>query len=133
MIGLAFKNNEGFAWDDLRVYAPLSLSFVFTIIFVLVEGYYAVEPVMPLRLLAMRNGIFVSGINFTLSMVSFSVLYFYPMFFEIVKGQSASLAGSHLLPNSIALSFGSLGAGYVSLGFPKGIFLLTHFLSSTVD
>ena len=41
------------------------------------------------------------------------ILYFYPQFFEIVKQKSASEAGAHLLPNSIALSVGSLFAGWV--------------------
>ena len=93
---------------------------------------------MPLRLLKTRNGLFVAFANLTLSWVSFSILYFYPLFFEIVKQNSASragkgflfptpfrtpsavadfrllCAGAHLLPNSIALSVGSLFAGYVS-------------------
>lgn len=98
---------------------------------------------MPLRILKDRNGLFVALINFTVSFVSFSVcptfcpaivllssarpalslltplssswqiLYFYPQFFEIVKQKSASEAGAHLLPNSIALSVGSLFAGWV--------------------
>jgi hypothetical protein len=58
--------------------------------------------------------IFPPQINFTLSWVSFSVLYFFPMFFEVVKLLPASAAGMHLLPNSVALSIGSLFAGYVS-------------------
>jgi MFS family permease len=35
------------------------------------------------------------------------------MFFEIVKQQTASRSGAHLLPNSVALSCGSLFAGYM--------------------
>lgn len=42
------------------------------------------------------------------------MLYFFPMFFEVVKLLPASAAGMHLLPNSVALSIGSLFAGYVS-------------------
>jgi hypothetical protein len=57
---------------------------------------------------------FVGLINFTVSFVSFSILYFYPQFFEIVQQKTASQAGAHLLPNSVALSIGSLFAGYVS-------------------
>lgn len=48
---------------------------------------------MPLRLLKTHNGLFVAFVNLTLSWVSFSILYFYPLFFEIVKQNSASRAG----------------------------------------
>jgi len=65
-----------------------------------------------------RNGLWVGLINFTVSFVSFSILYFYPQFFEIVQQKTASQAGAHLLPNSVALSIGSLFAGYVSFPFP---------------
>jgi hypothetical protein len=62
-----------------------------------VESYHAVEPVMPLRLLRMRNGMFVAAVNFFMSCVSFSVLYFLPMWFEVVLGQSAAQSGSLLI------------------------------------
>lgn len=41
-------------------------------------------------------------------------MHSYPSFFEVVKGTTAGGAGAHLVPNSIALSVGSLGAGFVS-------------------
>jgi hypothetical protein len=130
LFALSFKNNDNLPWEDPLVYGPLILSAVFTIVFVLVEAFYALEPVMLLRILRQRNGIFVSLINFFLSMVSFSVLYFFPIIFEVVMGKTASQAGgftpsavvdpptdectgAHLLPNAVALSFGSLLAGWV--------------------
>lgn len=45
--------------------------------------------------------------------MTFSVLYSFPLVFNIVKQQSASDAGAHLTPNAIFLGAGSLGAGYV--------------------
>lgn len=79
LFGLSFKNNENLQWTDKFVYIPLSTFSIFTVVFILIEGYHAVEPVMPLRFLAMRNGLFVSLSNFTMSMVSFSILFFFPM------------------------------------------------------
>lgn len=113
IFSLSYKNDRNLPWSSPFVWAPL-ISFVISgIAFGLVEAFYSAEPVMPLRLLKTRNGLFVAFANLTLSWVSFSILYFYPLFFEIVKQNSASRAGAHLLPNSIALSVGSLFAGYI--------------------
>ncbi|TNY24707.1 major facilitator superfamily domain-containing protein [Rhodotorula diobovata] len=113
LFALSFKNDRSLAWSSPYVWAPLIVFGLSGVAFVLVEAFWSPEPVMPLRILKDRNGLFVALINFTVSFVSFSILYFYPQFFEIVKQKSASEAGAHLLPNSIALSVGSLFAGWV--------------------
>ncbi|GAA5940426.1 hypothetical protein JCM3775_005088 [Rhodotorula graminis] len=113
LFALSFKNDRSLAWSSPYVWAPLIVFCLSGIAFVLVEAFWSPEPVMPLRILKDRNGLFVALINFTVSFVSFSILYFYPQFFEIVKQKSASEAGAHLLPNSIALSVGSLFAGWI--------------------
>ncbi|GAA5833772.1 hypothetical protein JCM9279_001622 [Rhodotorula babjevae] len=113
LFALSFKNDRSLAWSSPYVWAPLIVFCLSGVAFVLVEAFWSPEPVMPLRILKDRNGLFVALINFTVSFVSFSILYFYPQFFEIVKQKSASEAGAHLLPNSIALSVGSLFAGWI--------------------
>lgn len=93
IFSLSYKNDRNLPWSSPLVWAPL-ISFVISgIAFGLVEAFYSAEPVMPLRLLKTRNGLFVAFANLTLSWVSFSILYFYPLFFEIVKQNSASRAG----------------------------------------
>lgn len=140
IFALSYKNDRNLPWSSPLVWAPLISFVVSAIAFGLVEAFWSPEPVMPLRLLKTRNAFFVALTNLTLSWVSFSILYFYPLFFEIVKQNSASRAGelrramvvplsagnglirarwtprtgAHLLPNSIALSVGSLFAGWVS-------------------
>ncbi|GAA5854102.1 hypothetical protein JCM8547_008227 [Rhodosporidiobolus lusitaniae] len=113
LFSLSYKNDRSLPWSSPFVWAPLIAFVVSGVAFVLVEAFWSPEPVMPLRLLKTRNGLFVALANFFTSFVSFSILYFFPQFFEIVKGKTASQAGAHLLPNSIALSIGSLVAGYI--------------------
>ncbi|GAA6022956.1 hypothetical protein JCM11491_005482 [Sporobolomyces phaffii] len=113
LFALSLKNDRNEPWSSPYVWIPLIIFVISAIAFVLVEAFYSAEPVMPLRILKDRNGLFVGLINFTVSFVSFSILYFYPQFFEIVQQKTASQAGAHLLPNSIALSIGSLFAGYI--------------------
>ncbi|GAA5846704.1 hypothetical protein JCM3766R1_002886 [Sporobolomyces carnicolor] len=113
LFALSLKNDRNEPWSSPFVWVPLIVFVLSAISFVLVEAFYSAEPVMPLRILKDRNGLFVGLINFTVSFVSFSILYFYPQFFEIVQQKTASQAGAHLLPNSVALSIGSLFAGWV--------------------
>ncbi|GAA5996745.1 uncharacterized protein JCM10292_003177 [Rhodotorula paludigena] len=113
LFSLSYKNDRNLPWSSPFVWVPLITFVVFGIAFVSVEAFWSAEPVMPLRILRERNGLFVALGNFTTSFVSFSILYFYPQFFEIVKGNTASGAGAHLLPNSVALSAGSLFAGFI--------------------
>lgn len=71
----------------------------------------AIQPVLPLKLLSDRTTLATGLSNFFLSMTSFAILYNFPLYFQAVKLQKAGEAGLHLIPNSIALSCGSLLAG----------------------
>ncbi|KAI5474616.1 vacuolar amino acid permease [Pseudohyphozyma bogoriensis] len=113
LVGLSYKNNNNLEWNNPLVWGPLIVFGVFTVVFVLVEAFWAKEPVMPIPLLKQRNPMLHCITNISMASTAFSVLYFYPMYFEVVKLQSASVSGSHLLPNSVALSMGSLFAGYM--------------------
>ena len=44
--------------------------------------------------------------------MTFANLYNFPLYFQAVRQESASRAGTHLIPFSIALSVSSVGAGY---------------------
>ncbi|KAI5477508.1 vacuolar amino acid permease [Pseudohyphozyma bogoriensis] len=113
LIALSNKYNDNIPWESPFVWFPTALSGVSTVAFLLIEGLWAKEPVLPLRLLTERNAGFLSITHFLLSFAACSMLYFYPMYFEVVKGQSAGRAGAHLLPNSIIASVGSLTAGWL--------------------
>ncbi|EGG05049.1 uncharacterized protein MELLADRAFT_37062, partial [Melampsora larici-populina 98AG31] len=93
-------------WTDPRVYLTL-LSFIcFFVVFVYIEARVASEPVLPIKLLKLKSP---SSIACTFFLIS--VLYMYPMYLETVASQTSSQAGLHLVPNSIAIAFGSLLAG----------------------
>lgn len=49
LLGLSYKNNDNIPFADVRVWAPLGICAVFSVVFVLVEAFHATEPVMPLR------------------------------------------------------------------------------------
>ncbi|KAF9060230.1 MFS general substrate transporter [Rhodocollybia butyracea] len=113
LLFLSTRFNENLPWSDARVIAPLVLSIVFFILFVLVELYVAPEPVLAPFLLKQRIPVLVGMSNFLVSITNFTITYFFPMWFQTVMLTNASIAGLHILPNSLSMSVGSLFAGYM--------------------
>ncbi|KAF8548481.1 MFS general substrate transporter [Imleria badia] len=110
---LSMKFNEDYTWDSPWVIIPLALACAFFVAFVLVELLVAPEPVLAPFLLKQRIPVLVATSNFLVALCNFSVMYFYPMWFQTVALTSASMAGLHLLPNSTSMSIGSLFAGWM--------------------
>ncbi|KAG8715102.1 hypothetical protein FRC09_016923, partial [Ceratobasidium sp. 395] len=113
LLGLSLKTSEDLPWNSGLVIGLLCASGVFVIAFVYAEARWAPEPVMPLRLLAQRTPSAVALSNFLTSAVAFSMLYNVPLYFSAVRLKSAADSGLHLLPNAIAVSSGSVFAGWM--------------------
>ena len=101
-----------YAWTDARIMGMLVASLVGTIAFVLVEWKAAIQPILPLSLLARRTPRAVGLSCLTVATNQFSILYNIPLFFSTVKLASASVAGLHLLPYTALIGIGSVGVGY---------------------
>jgi MFS family permease len=100
-------------WTDTQVIVPLALSVVFLALFLVVECVIAPEPVLPPCLLREKVPVLVGLSNYFVSVCNFSVMYFIPLWFQTVSLDSASIAGLHLLPDSLAMGLGSLFAGWL--------------------
>jgi MFS family permease len=128
LVSLTLKTSadQELPWSDYRVWGLLVVSAVFGIAFILVEKYVSSEPIMPLRLITQRTPAFVAVSNFLISVLAFSVvsqtcvhfrtslidcvkkqLYNVPLWFSAVKRVSSSVAGSHLIPNSVCRTVAS--------------------------
>ncbi|KIJ62352.1 hypothetical protein HYDPIDRAFT_176642 [Hydnomerulius pinastri MD-312] len=110
---LSTKYNDDLAWTDARVIVPLVLAVVSLILFLVIELYVAVEPILAPSLLKQKVPVLVGLNNYFASLCNFSVMYFIPMWFQTVPLDSAAIAGLHLLPDSIAMGTGSLFAGWL--------------------
>lgn len=66
--------------------------------FVVIELYIAPEPIMPPFLLRQRIPILVSANNVLVAICNFTVSFFYPLWFETVKLDTAASAGMLLKP-----------------------------------
>ncbi|KAF7352928.1 Multidrug resistance protein fnx1 [Mycena venus] len=113
LLGFSLKTTEEIPWSHPLIYGLFSASFICGVLFILVEKYWAPFPVMPLRLITRRTPFAVSVSNLFASMAAFSMLYNVPLYFSAVKLYSAASSGSHLLPHSVAISCGSVAAGWM--------------------
>ncbi|PFH52884.1 hypothetical protein AMATHDRAFT_1920 [Amanita thiersii Skay4041] len=115
LLSFSLKTSEELPWSHPIVCGLFTISFISTILFVLVEKYWAVFPVMPIRLITKRTPLAVSLSNLLTSISAFSMasLYNVPLYFSAVRLESAAESGLHLLPHSVAISIGSVFAGWV--------------------
>jgi len=113
LLGFSLKSTEELQWSNPLIIGLLAASVVWGFFFVLAEKYWAPYPVMPLRLITQRTPLAVSISNLLLSMSAFSMLYNAPLYFSAVRLTSSAEAGFHLLPHSIAISLGSVFAGWL--------------------
>ncbi|PVF97617.1 MFS general substrate transporter [Serendipita vermifera] len=113
LLFLATKYNGEYSWSHPYVWSSLICMVISLFGFVLVELYVSPEPIMAPFLLHQRIPVLVSASNFLVSICNLAVTYFFPVWFETVKLDSTSSAGAHVAPNSVAMSFGLLFAGWM--------------------
>ncbi|KZV75457.1 vacuolar amino acid permease [Peniophora sp. CONT] len=113
LLGVSLKESAALPWASPIIWGLLVASGVLMVVFVTVEAKLAVSPVLPLRLITQRTPLAVCLANLFGSMAAFSVMYNVPLYFTAVRMASSTNAGLHLLPHSVAISTGSLFAGYI--------------------
>lgn len=100
-------------WNHPLVYVSLPLSLAFLLSFIYVEDRIASEPIIPIRLLANRSVLAACLTNWFMTMSVFSLMYYGPIFFQVVRDVSATQAGTLFVPQAIGMACGSLGSGII--------------------
>lgn len=114
----------------MRVVATLTFSIGFFLLFVFIELKLAIEPVLVPSLLKQKVPLLLGITNLLVAICNFSVMYFFPMWFQTVMLSSTAIAGKshdivisptlhhriislglHLLPDSVSVSLASILAG----------------------
>jgi hypothetical protein len=90
-------------WSNPAVITSITLACVFAILFLLVEFFIAPEPVLAPSLLKQKIPLLVGASNFLVSMCNFSIIYFFPMWFQTVILTSASIAGMRRFSHCVIL------------------------------
>ena len=100
-------------WNHPLIYASLPLSVVILLVFIYVEDRVAAEPIIPVRLLMNQSVLAACLTNWFGTMSVFALMYYGPVYFEVVRGISAAGAGTLFIPQSVGAAVGSLGSGSI--------------------
>ncbi|KAI4135148.1 MAG: hypothetical protein LQ347_000909 [Umbilicaria vellea] len=102
-----------YPWHAWHTLVPLILGALGLIAFVLFEAYVAAEPLIPLSIFKNRTAV-VSYIGTVVhGMILWSMLYYLPLYYEAVKGQTPILAGVSLFPETFTVSPAALVTGII--------------------
>ncbi|PVU99395.1 hypothetical protein BB559_000754 [Furculomyces boomerangus] len=87
-----------FPWKSKVVISFFVCGFLLLCGFVLVENKFAVEPIIPLHLLKVRNVWSLVSSMFFSSFGVFSVIYYMPLYYTVVYNGTATKSGIFLIP-----------------------------------
>ncbi|MCJ1313968.1 hypothetical protein MMC25_007648 [Agyrium rufum] len=115
LVALLLGLNSGgniLPWTHPLVLAALCLSIALFMAFLWIESRYAIEPVIPVKLLLDRTILSACLTNWFTTMAIFSVFFYGPIFFQ-VRGMTPTQAGERLIPQSLGVGIGSIGSGFM--------------------
>ncbi|RDW59964.1 hypothetical protein BP6252_13051 [Coleophoma cylindrospora] len=99
------------AWNDGTVIATLVLWVALTIIFFVIEWLQGVRAMIPLKLLKPRMTWANALYSYISNIADYQVLFYLPIYFQSVHGQSAITSGVHSLPFLAFLALGAMVSG----------------------
>ncbi|KAM3581173.1 hypothetical protein VKS41_006611 [Umbelopsis sp. WA50703] len=111
LLPLQWGGNQ-YAWNAPVVIALFCVGGVLLIALALVEKYFAKVPIIPGYLFVQRTpvALFISQFFFGLCFFG-GAIYYTPIYFQVVRGDSATSSGLELLPLMLGLVFCSIGSG----------------------
>ncbi|KAJ2552434.1 hypothetical protein EV175_003314 [Coemansia sp. RSA 1933] len=104
---------KSFAWGSTRIVCLLVFSFVGFGVFILIEWKTSAVPTVPLGLLRSRNVSLAVAGQFFAGVAMFVPMFYIPIWYTIVKNDSAISAGLHLLPYLVSVSLVSVASGFI--------------------
>ena len=112
LLGLNSGGNT-VSWSHPLVWVSLSLSGALLALFIYVEDRVASEPIIPVRLLLRQTVAAGCVVNWLMTMSVFGLIYYVPIYFQVVQGESSTTAGLLFVPQAIGSATGSLGCGLI--------------------
>ncbi|KAK4134629.1 MFS general substrate transporter [Trichocladium antarcticum] len=97
---------------DLLTMLPMSTWVGFLATFLLVEGFWAREPIIPLRFLIKRNVVSAYAIQFLQTGAQMALYTTVPLYFRITGGDSSTRAATRLLVITLGTVAGGLISGF---------------------
>ncbi|KAI7825053.1 major facilitator superfamily-domain-containing protein [Kickxella alabastrina] len=112
LLGLSWGGRE-YSWTSPLVLGCVIGGMLALIVFLLFEWYVPQEPIIPSRLLGVRNVALSAVGHFFYGAAAYGPIVFVPQWALIVRGVSAISAGAHLLPFTIGTIVTSVLGGFV--------------------
>ncbi|KAJ3116730.1 hypothetical protein HK100_000987 [Physocladia obscura] len=108
-----------YAWNSPTVIVLFIVGFLLFGIFLFVEGRVAKNPVLPFALFKNQYASATFATSFFVGAAFFILVFYCPLWFQIVLGVSATQAGIHTLPLMMGMVFSSIlsGATATSTGY----------------
>ena len=105
------KGGVSYAWDSWRTLVPLLIGVVGLISFIAFEEYVAKEPLIRLDVFKNRTAA-ASYFETTLhGLILWCLLYYLPLYYEAVKGETPILSGVSLFPQTFTVAPVSVATG----------------------
>ncbi|KAI9239476.1 MAG: major facilitator superfamily domain-containing protein [Podila humilis] len=109
-----------YAWDSGIIIGLLCAAVISVVLFILVEWRVAREPIVPIHLFKIRNLWATYGSLFFGGMAFFGIFFYLPVYFQVVKGESATVGGLETIPFVFGILFTSVSSGLWTM--KKGTF-----------
>ncbi|KAI8140963.1 major facilitator superfamily domain-containing protein [Fennellomyces sp. T-0311] len=120
---------QTFPWESAAVIVPFVLAGVLVITLVIVEIKFAKEPLMPPRLFKKQSVVAILLLNLFFGIGFYAVIFFLPLYFQAVRGDSAMWSGIRLIPMQMGISSSALISGLFISKFVTYRFLNTIGMS----
>ncbi|KAJ3119443.1 hypothetical protein HK100_000316 [Physocladia obscura] len=103
-----------YAWNSPTVIALFVVGFLLVFAFIYVEGWVAKNPVLPFKLFKNRQTVFSFVTIFWLGCGFLVIVFYSPLWFQIVLGSTATQAGIKTIPNVMGLVVLAISSGLVA-------------------
>ncbi|WKT41086.1 hypothetical protein QSH57_005892 [Fusarium oxysporum f. sp. vasinfectum] len=121
LLGLVALSLESYAsawlsngWNNGRIIALLVVAFTLLIAFVLVQIWKPEQATVPPHIFAKRSIFGGFWVSFCIGAHQTLLIYFLPVWFQVINGDSAMDSGIHLLAMVLALVVGSIISGVLT-------------------
>lgn len=109
LVGLDCGSNLG--WSHLMTIVPLALTPVFTAVFLFIEIKVAAHPFAPGHIILHPSLFGAYLVNFFGAAGQLAIFFYLPLYFQAVRGASATESGALLVPAMIGSVVASVGSG----------------------
>lgn len=99
-------------WGSPQIVGLAVLGVLLAVAFVAVERR-AAEPVLPLKLFAVRTFTLSAVISFIVGFAMFGAMTYLPTFLQVVQGVSPTMSGVHMLPMVVGMLLSSTVSGQI--------------------